>query len=138
MREVEYGRSGVHSDVAEEHAVEHARLLEGADQGQTSFVVGEADAVDEDGHVARRRVLGIGDTEQQRRLVQVHDALYWVVVHLVAKDAVDDSDVTRGRTVGHRHVDSSVHRGSHRRISDHRAVDKPEVDRCASDDRHLH
>ena len=65
MRQVEYGRSGVHRDVAIEHAVEHARLLEGANQGQTSLVVGEADAVDEDGHVAGRGVLGVGDTEQQ-------------------------------------------------------------------------
>ena len=109
MRQVEYGCSGVHRDVAVEHAVEHARLLKGADQGQTSLVVGEADAIDEDGHVARWRVLGVGDTEQQRRLVQVHDALHRIVVHLVAEDAVDDGDVAQGRAVGDRHVDASVH-----------------------------
>ena len=127
----------MHGDVAVEDAVPHARLPEGADQRQPALVVGERDTVDQHCDVARRLVLRVGDPEQQRRVVEVHDALYGVVVNLVAEDAVAHGDVARRLAVDHRHVDAAVHQGTARRIGDDGTVDQPEVGRMTGHDRHL-
>ena len=118
----------MHGYVVDEGAGADVDPADGTEERQPSLVVRERRPLYEHGHVTSvRLLLRVRRLNDERRLVDVHDAVDRIVVDLTAEDAVANDDATVPRLAADRHVEAAVD-ARQRRVGVEGAVVDGEVD----------